>query len=68
MSLVVPCGTQADCYIYTVRYTARGPDRLANIANFFGVDIKKIWQLNPSLNGGTAIHTGQKLRIPSPTK
>ena len=68
MALVVPCGAQADCYIYTVRYTARGPDRLANIASFFGVDIKKIWQLNPSLNGGTAIHTGDKLRIPPPTK
>jgi len=64
MDLVVPCAGQADCYVYTIR---KG-DVLLAIANFFGVDVAKIRQMNPGLGEGSTIGTGDKLKIPPPTK
>ena len=64
MSRVVLCAGQANCYVYTV---GQG-DRLSFIADFFGVDINAIWQMNPWLGGSANIRVGDKLQIPPPTK
>jgi len=64
MDLVVPCTGQADCYVYTIR---KG-DVLVSIANFFGVDLARIRQMNPWLGQGSTIPTGDKLKIPPPTR
>ena len=74
MKLVVPCPGQANCYIYTVRGPGPPPsgngskvaDSVAGIAQFFGVDINKIYSMNPGSSSG--IHPGQKLKIPPPTR
>jgi hypothetical protein len=72
MNLVVACGDQANCYIYTVRSGAQNGsganDTLAGVCRFFGVDINKVKAMNPWLGGGSAIKPGQKLRIPAPTR
>lgn len=64
MSRVVPCTGQANCYVYTV-----GPgDRLSFIADYFGVGLDAIWQLNPWLGGSGNIKVGDQLKIPPPTR
>jgi hypothetical protein len=72
MNLVVPCTDQASCYVYTVRGAGQNgssvADTLPNIATFFGVDIAKIRQMNPSLASSDVIHAGDKLKIPPPTR
>jgi hypothetical protein len=72
MNLVVPCTDQASCYVYTVRGAGQNgssvADTLPNIATFFGVDIAKIRQMNPSLASSDVIHPGDKLKIPPPTR
>jgi len=64
MSRVVPCAGQPGCYVYTV---GQG-DRLSFIADFFGVDINAIWQMNAWLGGSANIRVGDKLQIPPPTR
>ncbi len=64
MDLVVPCSDQPNCYIYTVR----SGNVLAAIANFFGVDLAMIRQMNPSVATSNAIYVGEQLKIPPPTK
>jgi len=72
MSLVVPCSDQASCYVYTVRGAGQNgsgvADTLPNIASFFGVDLAKIHQMNPSLGSSDVINPGDKLKIPPPTR
>ena len=72
MKLVVACGDQANCYVYTVRSGAQNGsganDNLQGIVTFFGVDMAAVKSLNPWLHGGTAISAGDKLRIPPPTR
>jgi hypothetical protein len=72
MSLVVPCTDQPSCYVYTVRGAGQNgsavADTLPNIATFFGVDIAKIRQMNPSLGSSNVIRPGDKLKIPPPTR
>ncbi len=64
MDRVVPCAGQASCYVYTV-----GPgDRLAYIADFFGVDLAKVRSMNPWLGSSNVIRTGDQLKIPPPTR
>ena len=74
MNLVVPCTDQASCYVYIVR--GPGPngngsnvaDTLAGVAQFFGVDVAKVQQMNQFLGGGSTIAPGDKLKIPPPTR
>jgi hypothetical protein len=76
MNLLVPCPAQSNCWIYTVRGAGSPPagngspvaDTLAGVVGFFGVDIATVRQMNPSLNGGSAIQAGDKLKIPTPKK
>ncbi len=72
MNLVAPCPDQANCYLYTVRGAGQNgssvADTLPNIAAFFGVDIAKIRQMNPSLASSDVIHPGDQLKIPPPTR
>lgn len=74
MNLVVPCTGQANCYIYIVRGSGPPPagngsgvpDSLTNIATFFGVSVSDVNALNPWASAG--IHSGDKLKIPPPTR
>lgn len=72
MNLLVPCTDQPDCYVYTVRGAGENgskvADTLANVVNFFGVDLAKVRAMNPWLNGSNSIAPGDKLKIPPPTK
>ena len=68
----MPCSDQASCYVYTVRGAGQNgsgvADTLPNIASFFGVDLAKIHQMNPSLGSSDVINPGDKLKIPPPTR
>lgn len=76
MDLVVPCAGEADCYVYTVRGPGAAPsgngskvaDTLAGVVAFFGVDLATVRQMNPWLGGGSTVHPGDQLKIPSPTR
>jgi hypothetical protein len=76
MALLVPCTGQPDCYVYTVRGPGPPPegngskvgDTLQGIADWFGVSLAAIREMNPWLGGGSLIHPGDKLKIPPPTK
>jgi len=72
MNLVVLCPDQANCYIYTVRGPgasgngSKVADTVAGIARFFGVDINKVYAMNPWARSG--VRAGDKLKIPPPTR
>lgn len=62
-ALLAPCPDQPDCWIYTIR---RG-DNLFSIANYFGVPLETVYQLNPSTRT-TPLRAGQSLILPPPTR
>ena len=64
MDRVVPCTDQANCYVYTIGLG----DRVAFIADYFGVDLAKVREMNPWLGKDDTIHPGDKLKIPPPTR
>jgi hypothetical protein len=64
MDRVVPCTGQASCYVYTIGLG----DRVAFIADYFGVDLAKVRAMNPWLGKEDTIHPGDKLEIPPPTR
>ncbi len=74
MNLLVPCTGQANCYVYIVRGSgpppggngSAVPDSLTNIATFFGVSVNEINAMNSWASAG--IHSGDKLKIPPPTR
>lgn len=74
MNLVVPCAGQGNCYVYIVRGSgpppggngSTVPDSLANIASFFGVSVNDINAMNSWASAG--IHSGDRLKIPPPTR
>jgi hypothetical protein len=74
MNLVVPCAGQGNCYVYIVRGSgpppagngSSVPDSIANIAAFFGVSVNEIKAMNSWASAG--IHSGDKLKIPPPTR
>ena len=74
MNLVVPCAGQGNCYVYIVRGSgpppggngSAVPDSLSNIATFFGVGVNEINAMNSWASAG--IHSGDKLKIPPPTR
>jgi cytoskeletal protein RodZ len=76
MSLLTPCVGTANCWVYTVRGPGAAPvgngssvaDTLAGVCTWFGVNIKTVRQMNSGLNGSDAIHPGDKLKIPNPTR
>lgn len=61
--LLEPCPGKPDCYIYTVR----AGDNLVSIANYFGVPLATVYDLNPWLRG-SGLRAGQKLTLPPPTR
>ena len=62
--LLVACPATPDCWIYTVR----SGDNLRSIANYFGVPYATVVQMNPQLADPTNIHTGDRIRMPPPTR
>jgi LysM repeat protein len=61
--LLEPCPDRPRCWIYTVR----SGDNLYSIANYFGVALESIYELNPwTRNQG--LRAGQELILPPPTR
>ena len=63
-ALLVPCPAAADCWIYTVR----SGDNLRSIVNWFGVPYDTVLRMNPQIGDPTTIHTGDRIRMPPPTR
>lgn len=62
-ALLAPCQDAPDCWIYVVR----GGDNLVSIANYFGVPLAVVTELNPWTTT-TQLVAGQELRLPPPTR
>lgn len=62
-ALLDPCLDAPDCWIYVVR----GGDNLVSIANYFGVPLAVVTELNPWTTT-TQLVAGQELRLPAPTR
>ncbi len=61
-AVLTPCPSTRNCWIYEIR----SGDNLVSIANWFGVDYDRMRSMNPNLR--IPIHTGDRLRIPTPTR
>jgi LysM domain-containing protein len=63
-ALLEPCPSKPDCWIYTVR----AGDNLVSIVNWFGVPYETVLKMNPQIGDPTTIRTGDKIRMPPPTR
>lgn len=59
-----PCPNKPDCWIYTVR----SGDNFVSIVNWFGVPYQTVLDMNPQIGDPTTIQTGDKIRMPPPTR
>jgi LysM repeat protein len=62
-ALLTPCSSTPNCWIYTVR----SGDNLYSIANYFGVSLERVYDLNPWTRT-TPLRAGQELILPPPTR
>lgn len=62
-ALLTPCPNTPDCWIYVVR----SGDNLTSIANYFGVALDVVRELNPWTET-SGIVAGKELRLPPPTR
>ena len=62
--LLVPCPGEPDCWIYTVR----AGDNFVSIVKWFGVPYDTVVKMNPEMGDPTTIRTGDKIRMPPPTR
>jgi hypothetical protein len=61
--LLDPCPDSPDCWIYTVR----SGDNLTSIANYFGIPLETVRDLNPWTRS-QGLRAGQELILPPPTR
>jgi LysM repeat protein len=62
-AVLVACPNMPNCWIYTIRQG----DNLVSIANWFGVPLATIYEMNPGLRS-TTLRAGMQIRIPTPTR
>ena len=62
--LLEPCPGEPDCWIYTVR----AGDNFVSIVKWFGVPYDTVLKMNPEIGDPTTIRTGDKIRMPPPTR
>jgi LysM repeat protein len=62
-ALLDPCPDKPNCYIYTIR----AGDNLYSIANYFGVSLERVYQLNPWTRT-SGLRPGRELILPTPTR
>lgn len=62
--LLEPCPGEPDCWIYTVR----PGDNFVSIVKWFGVPYDTVLKMNPEIGDPTTIRTGDKIRMPPPTR
>jgi hypothetical protein len=62
--LLDPCPGEPDCWIYTVR----AGDNFVSIVKWFGVPYDTVVKMNPQMGDPTTIRTGDKIRMPPPTR
>ena len=63
-AVLVPCPGTKNCWIYTVR----PGDNFQSIVNWFGVPYATVLQMNPQIRDPKNIHTGDRIRMPPPTR
>ena len=61
--LLTACPDAPDCWIYPIR----PGDNLVSIANYFGVPLETVYEMNPETRT-SGIRPGQELRLPPPTR
>jgi hypothetical protein len=61
-AVLTACPSTPNCWVYVIR----SGDNLVSIANWFGVSYARVRSMNPNLR--IPIHTGDHLRIPTPTR
>jgi LysM repeat protein len=62
-ALLDPCPDTPNCYVYTIR----AGDNLYSIANYFGVSLQRVYQLNPWTRT-SSVRPGRELILPKPTR
>jgi hypothetical protein len=62
-ALLDPCPDTPNCYVYTIR----AGDNLYSIANYFGVSLQRLYQLNPWTRT-SSLRPGRELILPTPTR
>ena len=62
-ALLDPCPDTPNCYVYTIR----AGDNLYSIANYFGVSLQRVYQLNPWTRT-SSLRPGRELILPTPTR
>ena len=62
-AVLVACPNVLACWTYTIR----AGDNLVSVANWFGVQLATIYEMNPGLRT-TTIRAGLQIRIPTPTR
>jgi LysM domain len=62
-ALLTACPDANKCWIYVIR---RG-DNISSIANYFGVKLATVYDMNPWL-GSKGLRAGQEVRLPPPTR
>lgn len=62
-NLLDPCPDRPRCWIYTIR----AGDNLFSIANYFGVPLERVYELNPWTRE-QGLRAGQELILPPPTR
>jgi LysM repeat protein len=62
-ALLDPCPDTPNCYVYTIR----AGDNLYSIANYFGVSLQRVYQLNPWTRT-SSLRPGRELILPKPTR
>jgi LysM domain-containing protein len=63
-AVLVACPGAPNCWIYTVR----PGDNFRSIVNWFGVPYDTVLRMNPQIRDPATIHTGDRIRMPPPTR